>query len=219
MPGPRASIPRTSEGAGKWGTWAPLTWGLFLLTEHAPQALQWSGDWAHLACTGWDAWSRVSPALGAATFAGSEGGGGQSYTTSAEGASSWLRAPAAASSSSWDCSIGPDGATGWGKGLGGEQRADCTTSWGGFAGSDYPTSWDSGLHTDCSTSVKEYRGSDLTTSSEVRQLSDRSTLARGSKTNHRGERFVRHFEGSERSRSPVRQDLVSLKGQSPGNWQ
>lgn len=190
--GPRASwIPRTSEGAGKWDTWDPLTWGLFLLTEHAPQALPWSGDRTHLACPGWDSWSRVSPALCSAPFAGSEGVAGQSYTTSGEGASSWSRAPAATSSTNWDCSIGPDGATYWGKGLGGEQRADYTTSWGGPAGSDYPTSWDSGLHTDCTTSSKEYRSSDVTTSSELRQQSDSAILARGSRTNHRGERSVR----------------------------
>lgn len=198
MPGPRASIPRTPKGAS-------LTWGLFLLTEHTPQPLPWSEDWTHLACTGWDAWSRVSPAmgpappgLGPAPFAGSEGVAGQKYTTSAEGASSWSRAPTAASSTTWDCSIGPDRAPYWGKGLGGEQRAVYTTSWGGPAGSDYPTSWDSRLHTDCTASSKEYRSSDLTTNSELRQHSDRAILARDSKTNHRGERSVRlRWEGAK----------------------
>ncbi|XP_032984402.1 ETS translocation variant 2 isoform X1 [Rhinolophus ferrumequinum] len=175
-----------------WGSASPhpeALWG----AEHAPQPLPWSGDWTHLASTGWDARSRVSPAmgpappgLGPAPFAGSEGVAGQNYTTSAEGASSWSHAPTAASSTSWDCSIGPDRATYWGKGLGGEQRAVYTTSWGGPAGSDYPTSWDSGLHTDCTTSSKEYLSSDLTTNSELRQQSDRATLARDSKTNHRG---------------------------------
>nr|KAF6406706.1 ETS variant transcription factor 2 [Molossus molossus] len=42
-------------------------------TEHASQAPPWSGDWAQLGCTDWDAWSRVSPALGPALFAGSLG--------------------------------------------------------------------------------------------------------------------------------------------------
>lgn len=183
----RALTPRTPEGAGDRDTWAPLTWGPFVLTEPAPQALPWSGDWTDLPYSGSVPWSRVSQALGPAPLAGSEEAASGNSATSAEGANSWSRAPVAASSTSWDSSIGPDGATYWDKGLCGEPRADSATPWGGPSGSDYTTSWDWGLHTDCTTSSKEYQGSDLTTSSVPSQQSDRATLAHYPKTNHRGE--------------------------------
>lgn len=207
-PGPqalelRAETPRTPKGAGERDTWAPLTWSPFLLTEHAPQALPWSGDWTELARTGSDPWSRVPqdlghvPAdLGPAPFAGLEGAAGQTCTTSAGGAGSWWRAQAA-DSASWDCPTGPDGAAYWGQGPGGEPRADYTTAWGGPAGSDHPASWDLGLHADCTTASKGYRSPDLTAPSEPSQQSDRATSARYPKTNHRGERSAWRSRGRE----------------------
>lgn len=229
-PGPRAAIPRTPEGAGEWDTWAPLTWGSFLFTEHTPQALPWSGDWTHPACAGWDVWSGVSPAsgpappslgpappgLGPAPFAGSGEVAGQLYPTSEDGATSWSPAPAAASSTSWDCPIGLDSSTYWGKGLPGERPADYTTSWGGPARSDYPNSWESGLDTDCTTSSKEYQSSDLTSSSELSRQSDRATLTRDSKTKYRGERSVRlSWEGAKPQSSGA--ELRLLKGRNREN--
>lgn len=196
-PGLRASTPRTPEGARDRDTWAPLTWGPFVLTEPAPQALPWSGDWTDLPCTGSVPWSPVSQALGPALWAGSEGAAAQNCATSAGSANSWSGAQVAASSTSWDYSVGPDGATYWGKNLGGEPPADSTISWGGPAESDYTISWDSGLHTDCTTSSKEYQTSDLTTSSEPSQQSDRATLACYPKANHRGEVRDTLSQGSE----------------------
>nr|KAF6406704.1 ETS variant transcription factor 2 [Molossus molossus] len=155
-------------------------------TEHASQAPPWSGDWAQLGCTDWDAWSRVSPALGPALFAGSLGVADQNTTASTGETNSWSCAPAPASSTSWDRPTGSDGAEHWSKGLCPEWGADSIISWGGPGASNYPTSWDSGLHTDCTSSSKEYQRSDLTTSSEPKQQSDRATLARYPRTNHRG---------------------------------
>ncbi|XP_071076046.1 ETS translocation variant 2 [Desmodus rotundus] len=144
--------------------------------EHASQALPWSGDRSQLGCTGWDAGSPVSralgpasPGLGPALFAGSLGITHQN-TTSAGGANLWSFAPAAASSTRWDCSIG----------------CNLATSWGGPEGSYYPTTWDVELPTNRTTSSKDYQSSDSTTSSEPSQQSDRATLARYPKTNHGG---------------------------------
>lgn len=216
-PGPRASTSRTPKGAGERDTWAPLTWGLFLLTEHASQALPWSGDWTQLGCTGWDAWSRVSPAPGPALFAGSLGVADQSTTTSAGETNSWSCAPAPASSTSWDCPTGSDGTKHWSKGLGPEWGTDSTISWGGPGASNYPTSWDSGLHTDCTSSSKEHQSSDLTSASEPKQQSDRATLARYRRTNHRGERSARLGPEGAMTES-IEAGPRRLRGWGPGNW-
>ncbi|XP_023618103.1 ETS translocation variant 2 isoform X2 [Myotis lucifugus] len=153
--------------------------------EHASQAPSWSGDWIQRGCTGWDAWSRVPPALGPAPSAESPGVAGHHTTISAGGTHSWMRAPTTASSPGRDCPFGSHGAAYWSQGLRAEGRAD-SIPWGGPGGSDCPTSWDSGLHTACPTSSKEHQSSDLTASSEPKQQLDRASLARYPKTNHRG---------------------------------
>ncbi|XP_062968850.1 ETS translocation variant 2 isoform X1 [Cynocephalus volans] len=177
-----------------------LDWGSSLPHPEAPcraesasQALPWSGDCSEPACNASDPWSRVAqtldpapPGLGPAPFAGFEGRVGPNGAASAGRATSWSRAQAAGSATSWDCSVGPDGATYWGSGLGGEPCADCTVSRGWPASSDCTTSWKPGLNTNCTTSSKGYPSSALTTSSEPSQQSDRSTLPRYPKTNHRG---------------------------------
>lgn len=179
--GQRASTYRNPEGGRGTRHWGSAHWGPFLFTEHASQALPWSGDRSQLGCTGWDAGSPVSralgpasPGLGPALFAGSLGITHQN-TTSAGGANLWSFAPAAASSTRWDCSIG----------------CNLATSWGGPEGSYYPTTWDVELPTNRTTSSKDYQSSDSTTSSEPSQQSDRATLARYPKTNHGGERSAR----------------------------
>ena len=118
--GQRASTYRNPEGGRGTRHWGSAHWGPFLFTEHASQALPWSGDRSQLGCTGWDAGSPVSralgpasPGLGPALFAGSLGITHQN-TTSAGGANLWSFAPAAASSTRWDCSIGCNLATSWG---------------------------------------------------------------------------------------------------------
>ncbi|PNJ11184.1 ETV2 isoform 5, partial [Pongo abelii] len=146
-----------------------------------------------VACTAWDSWSGASQTLGPAPpgpgpipAAGSEGAAGQNCVPVAGGATSWSRAQAAGSNTSWDCSVGPDGVTYWGSGLGGKPRTDCTISWGGPAGPDCTTSWNPGLRADGTTSLKGYQSSALTVSSEPSPQSDRASLARCPKTNHRG---------------------------------
>ncbi|XP_032105448.1 LOW QUALITY PROTEIN: ETS translocation variant 2 [Sapajus apella] len=179
-----------------------LDWGSALLypevpwgAEPDPQALPWSGNWTDEACTAWDSWSCYSQTLGPAPpgpgpapapAACSEGAAGQNCVPTAGGATSWSRAQAAGSTPSWDCSVGPDGITYWGSDLGGEPRTDCTISWGGPAGPDCTTSWNPGLPADGTTSLKGYQSSALTASSEPSPQSDRASLARCSKTNHRG---------------------------------
>lgn len=151
-----------------------------------------------MACTAWDSWSGASQTLGPAPLgpgpipaAGSEGAAGQNCVPVAGGATSWSRAQAAGSNTSWDCSVGPDGDTYWGSGLGGEPRTDCTISWGGPAGPDCTTSWNPGLHAGGTTSLKRYQSSALTVFSEPSPQSDRASLARCPKTNHRGERAAK----------------------------
>ncbi|XP_054567242.1 ETS translocation variant 2 [Eptesicus fuscus] len=157
-------------------------WG----AEHASQALPWPGDWIQRGCTGWDAWSRVSPAPGPAPFAASPGVAGQNAASSAGGTHAWSRALAPASSPGRDDPLGSDGAAYWSRGLCAEERrADCIP-WGAPGGSDCPASWDSGLHAACTASPKGYQSSDLTTSSEPKQQLDRAIWARYPKTNHRG---------------------------------
>ncbi|XP_033081669.1 ETS translocation variant 2 isoform X1 [Trachypithecus francoisi] len=177
-----------------------LDWGSALLhpevpwgAEPDPQALPWSGDWTDVACTAWDSWSGASqtlgpapPGPGPALAAGSEGAAGQNCIPAVGGATSWSRAQAAGSNTTWDCSVGPDDVTYWGSGLGGEPRTDCTISWGGPAGPDYTTSWNPGLRADGTTSLKGYQSSAVTVSSETSPQSDRASLARCPKTNHRG---------------------------------
>lgn len=140
--------------------------------------------------TAWDAWSRVSPALGPAPFAEAAGVAGHNTATSARGTLSWSRAPTTASSPGPGCPFGSHGATYWSRGLCAEGRAD-STSWGGPGGSDCPTSWDSGLQTACTASSKEHQSSDLTASSEPTQQLGRAILAHYPKSNHRGERSGR----------------------------
>lgn len=189
--GPRALASRTPEGARERDPWPPLIPGPLLLAEHASQALPWPGDWIQRGCTGWDAWSRVSPAPGPAPFAASPGVAGQNAASSAGDTHSWSRAPAPASSPGGDDPLGSDSAAYWTRGLCAEERrADCV-SWGAPGGSDCPASWDSGLHAACTASPKGYQSSDLTTSSEPQQQLDRAILARYPKTNHRGERSGR----------------------------
>ncbi|KAB0347181.1 hypothetical protein FD754_012038 [Muntiacus muntjak] len=144
--------------------------------DPAPQALPWPGDWTDLPCSGTIPCSGVSQALGPAPWNGPEGAAHQNYATSAGSANSWSRTQVASSSTSWDYSFGPDSAPCWGRSLGGEPCGDPTIPWAGPAASDCTTFWDSGLHTD----------SDLTTCSEPTQQSDRATLARYPKANHRG---------------------------------
>ncbi|KAL4666717.1 hypothetical protein H8959_005406 [Pygathrix nigripes] len=184
-----------------------LDWGSALLhpevpwgAEPDPQALPGSGDWTDVACTAWESWSGASqtlgpappgpgpapPGPGPALAAGSEGAAGQNCIPAVGGATSWSRAQAAGSNTTWDCSVGPDDVTYWGSGLGGEQRTDCTISWGGPAGPDCTTSWNPGLRADGTTSLKGYQSSAVTVSSEPSPQSDRASLARCPKTNHRG---------------------------------
>ncbi|XP_035141559.1 ETS translocation variant 2 isoform X3 [Callithrix jacchus] len=161
--------------------------------EPDPRALPWSGNWTDVACTAWDSWSGVSqtlgpapPGPGSAPAACSEGAAGQNCVPAAGGAITWSRAQATGSTPSWDCSVGPDGVTYWGSDLGGEPRTDCAISWGGPEGPDCTTSWNPGLRADGTTSLKGYQSSALTPSSEPSLQSDRASLARCPKTNHRG---------------------------------
>ncbi|XP_008826255.1 ETS translocation variant 2 [Nannospalax galili] len=180
--------------------WKGLDWSLALpphaeapcKAEPAAHALPWSGDWTDLGCTASDTWSCTVPTLGSAPpgtspapFAGFEASLGPNYASSDGGATSWSPTPAAWSTAGWDSSVGSNGAAYWDNGLGGEPRADCTMSWGGSAGSDYTTSWNTGLQ-DCGMSSKEYESSAFTTPSQPSQQSDRATLTRYPKTNHRG---------------------------------
>nr|KAF6285610.1 ETS variant transcription factor 2 [Myotis myotis] len=176
---PLAGLPHWDQSSASPHPETP--WG----AEHASQAPSWSGDWTQRGCTGWDAWSRVPPALGPAPSAESPGVAGHNTTTSAGGTHSWSRAPTTASSPGQDCPFGSHGAAYWSQGLRAEGRTD-SIPWGGHGGSDCPTSWDSGLHTACPTSSKEHQSSDLTASSEPKQQLDRASLARYPKTNHRG---------------------------------
>ncbi|KAK2088238.1 ETS translocation variant 2 [Saguinus oedipus] len=161
--------------------------------EPDPQALPWSGNWTDVACTAWDSWSGVSqtlgpapPGPGPAPAACSEGAAGQNCVPTAGGAISWSRAQAIGSTPSWDCSVGPDGVAYWGSDLGREPRTDCAISWGGPEVPDCTTSWNPGLRADGTTSLKGYQSSALTPSSEPSLQSDRASLARCPKTNHRG---------------------------------
>ncbi|XP_028711063.2 ETS translocation variant 2 isoform X2 [Peromyscus leucopus] len=159
--------------------------------EPVVHPLPWSQDWTDLGCNTSDGWSCASQTPGPAPpgtsptpFAGFEGATGQHPATSAGGAPSWSHPPAAWGTASWDCSVGTDGATYWDNGLGGEAPSDCPMSWGGSAGLDY-TSWNTGLQ-DCSIPCEEYQSPAFTTPSKTSQQSDRATLTRYPKTNHRG---------------------------------
>ncbi|XP_036296309.1 ETS translocation variant 2 isoform X1 [Pipistrellus kuhlii] len=167
-----------------WSSASPhpeTPWG----AEHASQALWWS-DGPQRGRTGWDAWSRVSPAPGPAPCAGSPGLAGPRSAASAAcagGTRSWSRAPAPARSPGPDGPVGSDGATFWCQGLGADHF-----SGRGPGGAGCPASWDWGPHAARTASPEECQGSGLTTSSEpeTQQQVDRATLACYPKTNHRG---------------------------------
>uniref|UniRef100_G1RKD8 ETS translocation variant 2 n=1 Tax=Nomascus leucogenys TaxID=61853 RepID=G1RKD8_NOMLE len=144
-----------------------LDWGSALLhpevpwgEEPDPQALPWSGDWTDVACTAWDSWSGASQTLGPA--------------------------PAGQNCVPLGLFCGPRRRHYWGSGLGWEPRTDCTISWGGPAGPDCTTSWNPGLRADGTMPLKGYQSSALTVSSEPSPQSDRASLVRCPKTNHRG---------------------------------
>ncbi|XP_076406531.1 ETS translocation variant 2 isoform X8 [Peromyscus maniculatus bairdii] len=181
-----------------WKGFPELDWSPALPQEEIPceaepvvHPLPWSQDWTDLGCNTSDGWSCASQTPGPAPpgtsptpFAGFEGATGQHPATSAGGAPSWSHPPAAWGTASWDCSVGTNGATYWDNGLGGEAPSDCPMSWGGSAGLDY-TSWNTGLQ-DCSISCEAYQSPAFTTPSKTSQQSDRATLTRYPKTNHRG---------------------------------
>lgn len=165
-----------------------------LLTEPVAHPVPWSRDWSDLGCNTSDPWSCALQTPGPAppgtspSFPGFEGATDQYPATSAGGAPSWSHPPAAWSTASWDSSAGTNVATYWDDGLGGEARADYKMSWGGSAGSDYTTSWNPGLQ-DCSVPCEAFQSAAFTTSSKSSQQSDRATLSRYRKTNHRGKRL------------------------------
>lgn len=164
------------------------------LTEPVAHPVPWSGDWTDLGYNTSDPWSCASQTPGPAppgtspSFADFEGATDQYPATSAAGAPLWSHPPTAWSTASWDCSAGTNGATYWDNGLGGEARADYKMSWGGSAGSNYTTSWNTGLQ-DCSVACEAYQSAAFITSSKSSQQSDRATLSRYRKTNHRGKRL------------------------------
>lgn len=139
-----------------------------------------------------DPWSCASQSAGPAppgtsiSVVGSEGAAGRNPAAPAGGPGSWPHPPGAWSTARWDCSPGPESAAYWDSGLGGEVSEDCKTSWGWSAGSDFTASWNVGLQ-DCSVPGEGHRA--LTTPSKSSQRSDRATLTRHPKTNHRGKRL------------------------------
>lgn len=186
-----SKLPRV-QGTKTPGT--PYLKSVFL-TEPVAHPLPWSRDWTDLGCNSTDPWSCASqtpgpapPGTSPSPFVGFEGATGQNPATSAGGIPSWSHPPAAWSTASWDCSVGPSGATYWDNGLSGEARADYKMSWGGSAGSDYTTTWNTGLQ-ECSIPFEGRQSPAFTTPSKSSQQSDRATLTRYSKTNHRGKRL------------------------------
>ncbi|KAM7339916.1 hypothetical protein ACRRTK_000531 [Alexandromys fortis] len=182
--------PMTAENC--WTGFSELDWSPALPQEEVPcekepvaHPVPWSRDWSDLGCNTSDPWSCALQTPGPAPPGTSPSFPGFEGATSAAGAPSWSHPPAAWSTASWDSSASTNGATYWDDGLGGEARADYKMSWGGSAGSDYTTSWNPGLQ-DCSVPCEAFQSAAFTTSSKSSQQSDRATLSRYRKTNHRG---------------------------------
>uniref|UniRef100_A0A8C2M6K1 ETS translocation variant 2 n=1 Tax=Cricetulus griseus TaxID=10029 RepID=A0A8C2M6K1_CRIGR len=202
LQGDTPMTPMTVENC--WKGFPELDWSPALPQEEAPceaepvaQPLPWSRDWTDLGCNTSDPWSRCAsqtpgpapagPApAGHSPFSGFEGATGLDRATAAAGAPSWSQPPPAAWSTAagWDCCVGADGAPCWDSGPGGEARADCALSWGGgSAGSDLAGPWKSGLPDGGGVPGEAFQRPACSKSS---QQSDRATLTRYPKSNHRG---------------------------------